>query len=97
MFIFVGVLLVICAIGGFVELILAFFGRVPTAQRSPQYLERKRLRIVRTFWTFAICTVGLVFLTSGFASPVGVLLIVSPLLALGYALALIDPKMLLRK
>ena len=97
MFTFVAVILILSAVGGFAELVFTFFRRVPVAQRTPQYLERKRIRIVRGLWTFWICIAGFVFLVSGFVGPVGVLILVPVLLTVGYSLALIDPTMLTRK
>ena len=90
MFIFVGVLLVICAIGSLADLTVTFFRHVPTENRDQGYLERKRVRTARDMWTFWICVSGFVFLISGFVTPLGVLLTVAMMEALGYALALVN-------
>ena|SRR5713226_82554 len=97
MFKLVGVLLIILAVSGLVTFIWAFFDYAPTARSESDLLDRKRKLIVRSLCTFWSCTVGFVFLMFRVASPLEVAFVVSMVLCMGYAVALINPKFLTRR
>lgn len=97
MYIFVAVLLLLCAISGLLDSIFAFFERVPPEKEEPNHLQRKAIRIKRGQWSFWVCISNFVLLTAGIAGPLLILASASMLLVTGYFLSRFDLHDLLGK
>jgi hypothetical protein len=93
----VSVLLIFSAVGGLATTALALGRLTSSPEHKAQFAERKRVQITRGVWTLAISLISLTLLISGFAGPFEVLIGASMVLALGYALALVDLHALIKR
>jgi hypothetical protein len=68
----------------------AFFRRNTKEFPQAKFTETKRKHIVRGIWSFSVSSACLLLLVTGYASPILVIITLSMLLSLGYALSLVN-------
>src|SRR5207245_4827218 len=90
MVLFVTVLLAACALTGLLQLVKAYSRTSATNGEVSVRLRRKAVQSKRGFWSLIICSFSLVLMRSGYSGPIETLITTALLLALGYALALVD-------